>query len=234
MSDLKKYAAIFALVASSAITTGCSSTSNAPNYNGSGSVMGMTHAGTPQNTATHKKANTDGLWIYRNGFNLEARKCSTPDQWTNVQTPNGGRLNAYCFDEKTVSNLEKSDLITGLAIQKRGVNGSQFIKNAFMRQAYIGVQQRGANTNSRIRIGANGREGVNVVSSLVDTGQYAKTCFEKFAYSPDTKLGNSLPKTARELGTFENCQKELKWATAAYYMRDVKINVNKNFNIRLN
>ena len=198
MSDLKKYAAIFALVASSAITTGCSSTSNAPNYNGSGSVMGMTHAGTPQNTATHKKANTDGLWIYRNGFNLEARKCSTPDQWTNVQTPNGGRLNAYCFDEKT-----------------------------FMRQAYIGVQQRGANTNSRIRIGANGREGVNVVSSLVDTGQYAKTCFEKFAYSPDTKLGNSLPKTARELGTFENCQKELKWATAAYYMRDVKINVNK-------
>jgi hypothetical protein len=232
MTSLKKCAVIFALAATS-VLSGCANT-QPTNYSGSGSVLGMSHAGTPQAQTSHRQASTDGLWIYRNGFNLEARKCNTPDQWTNVKTPNGAKLNVYCFDEKTVSNLEKRDLIQGQAIQKRGINGSQFVKNAFMRQAYIGVQQRGANTNSRIRVGANGREGVNVVSSLVDKGQYATSCFEKFAYSPDSIIGNSLPKTARQLGTFANCQSELRIATAAYYMRDVKIKIGGKNSIIFN
>jgi|MDTB01.2.fsa_nt_gb hypothetical protein len=215
MVSLKEFAIVCSLGAST-VLSGCAS-SSPTGYQGTGALYDP-----PTNAAQSQQQQQrvpEGMLVRRdfNGVSLEF--CDAKDQF--MRTSKGVE---YCFDKNDVKYALNKNLIPGERIQYQGPQYGQQVMNQFMRTVNRGIEARSSN-NSTIQFGRNGKGGINMVDAFMSTNEYKRSCFTSFAFLDENmQINGNLRKSPAQLGTYDNCVKELRTQTTIRRAGPITIN----------
>lgn len=215
MADFKQCVMAFGLVATTALS-GCASTSATEQYTGTGSLFNP-QANVTQTVQRDAKQQQQqpGMILQRSFNGLSAQYCEKPDTWVG---------SSYCFDQKDIKRLIGNDKIAGLQMQQTGPQYGKMIWNSTMAQVYRGTDIKAQSSNGAINLGHNRKGAVNVVQALM-ANTYESRCLDAFMLTPNSRINGILPKTPKELGTFDNCARELKIAETTHRMGGINIRI---------
>jgi|GEM_PF-2920351 len=214
MVGLKEFAMVCGLGAST-VLSGCAS-SSPTGYQGTGSLYDP-----PTNTAQNQQQQRvpEGMLVRRGFDGLKVEFCDAKDQF--IRTSQGVE---YCFDKSDVKYVLDKNLIPGERIQYQGPQYGQQVMNQFLRQLGRDIEGRASN-NSTIQLGRNGKGGINMVDAFMSTNEYKRSCFTSFAFLDENmQINGVLTKSPAQLGTYDNCVKQLRNQTTIRRTGPITIN----------